>query len=119
MMPRPWLLLTAWSASAIVLSGCDQLKQREPTVVQLQPAPAPAVPPRRLSAYDSSVGKGACVVFQLTAAAPTGHVCGMLAEVKDDGLVLANVERKNDLNIEAGLTAVFPASVVRLVIVRP
>ena len=112
-------LLAACSVGAMVLSGCDQLKPPEPLVVQLQqPAPA-AASPRRLSAYDSSVGKPVCIVFQLAPTFPTGTVCGVLSEVKDDGLVLTNVEKKNGLNIEAGLSAVLPESVVRVVIVRP
>jgi hypothetical protein len=114
-------LVAAWvPASVIVLSGCDEINPHQPIVVQLQPAPpVPAAASHRLSAYDSSVGKAACIVFQLTQAAPTGHVCGVLSEVKDDGLVLTNVEKKNDLNIEAGLSVVFPESVVRYVVVRP
>lgn len=117
-MLRLWLL-AAWSAIAIVLSGCDQLKPHDPVVVQLQPAPAPTGPVHRVSAYDSSVGKAACIAFQLTQSAPTGSVCGVLSEARDDGLVLTNVQKENDLNIEAGLSVVFPESVVRYVIVRP
>jgi hypothetical protein len=112
-------LLAAWSISALVLSGCDQIKPHEPIVVQLQPAPPPTISPHRSSVYDSSVGKAACVVFQLGQTFPTGSVCGVLSEAKDDGLALSNIDKKNGLGIEGGLSVVFPDSVVRYVIVRP
>ena len=113
---------------ALALTACDRGSSRDPIVVQVQTAPArptaPAVPPASApetpSAYTASIGKAVCVVLQFDHGLPSGSICGTLADVRADGLVLVGVVGKqNGFGITNGNTAIVPLQEVRLVNVAP